>query len=80
MRVMSIRIDDKKRKALKMIAAIEGKNMSSIIGDLIEEYILNNRKKLIDRLENEDLQYLMELSEHSFSEWDNKEDEIYDEL
>lgn len=80
MSVMSIRIDDKKRKALKMIAAIEGKNMSSIIGDLIEEYILNNRKKLIDRLENEDLQYLMELSENSFSEWDNKEDEIYDEL
>ena len=53
MSVMSIRIDDKKRKALKMIAAIEGKNMSSIIGDLIDEYILNNKKKLIDRLENE---------------------------
>ncbi|NIP39862.1 MAG: hypothetical protein GWM89_12605 [Candidatus Dadabacteria bacterium] len=80
MSVMSIRIDEKKRKALKMIAAIEGKNMSTLVGDLIDQYILNNKKKIINTLEQEQLIHLMELSETSFSEWDNREDEIYDEL
>jgi predicted DNA-binding protein len=45
MAIMSIRIDDKKRKALKVIATIEGKTMGGLISELIEEYIVKNKKK-----------------------------------
>ena len=45
MSVMSIRIDENKRKVLKIIAAVEGKTMGGIISELIEEYININKKK-----------------------------------
>jgi len=80
MSIMSIRIDDNKRKTLKVIASIEGKTMGSIVSDLIESYIDHNKEKIPSLSEKENLNAIMGLSEKSFMEWDNKEDEIYDNL
>ncbi len=80
MGVMSIRIDDNKRKALKIIASIEGKTMGGIMTELIDEYIRRNKNKIIELSEKENLSEIMKLSETSFSDWDNEEDEIYNNL
>lgn len=80
MSVMSIRIDDKKRKALKVIASIEGKSMGGIVSELIEEYIAKNRERIKELSEKENLNEVLKMSEKSFMEWDNDEDEIYNEL
>ena len=80
MSVMSIRIDNSKRKALKIIASIEGKSMGGIVSELIEDYIKLNKAKLSELAEVDNLNDIMNLSTNSFMEWDNKEDEIYNEL
>lgn len=77
MSVMSIRIDDEKRKKLKAIASIQGKTMSSIVESLIDDYI----KEYVNESEHKsELKSIMKVSEPSFEEWDNDEDEIYDDL
>jgi predicted DNA-binding protein len=73
MSVMSIRIDDRKRKAIKAIASLEGKTISGVIEELIDGYI-EDKKNLPGVSE------IMRLSESSFMEWDNPEDEIYNDL
>ncbi len=80
MSVMSIRIDEKRRKALKVIASIEGKTMSGILTELIDEYIKKNKKRISELSEKENLKEIMQMSEASFLEWDNDEDEIYNDL
>lgn len=80
MGVMSIRIDNAKRKTLKVIASIEGKTMSGIVSELIEDYIRKNKEKIKELSENENLNEIMKMSEKSFMEWDNDDDEIYNEL
>jgi len=80
MSVMSIRIDDNKRKVLKVIASLEGKTMGRIVGELIDDYIKRNKEKIIELSEKENLNEIMKLSEASFMEWDNTEDEIYNNL
>ena len=80
MGVMSIRIDDSKRKLLKVIASIEDKTMGGIVTELIDEYIKRNKEKIIDLSEKENLNNIMKLSEASFTEWNNEEDEIYNNL
>ena len=80
MSVISIRIDKTKRKALKVIASIEGKTMGGIVSELIEDYIKKNKEKIKGLSENENLNEIMKMSEKSFMEWDNDEDEIYNEL
>ena len=80
MSVMSIRIDDSKRKALKVIASLEGKTLGGIVGELIDEYIKRNKEKIIELSDKENLSEIMKLSEGSFIEWDNAEDEIYNNL
>ena len=80
MGIMSIRIDDKKRKALKIFASIEGKTMGGIVSELIENYLKQNRDKLKELAVKENLNDVMKMSEKSFMGWDNKEDEIYNEL
>jgi len=80
MSVMSIRIDNSKRKALKIIASIEGKSMGGIVSELIEDYIKLNKAKISGIAEAENLNEIMNLSTDSFMEWDNKEDEVYNEL
>lgn len=77
MSVMSIRIPDEKRKQLKAIASLEGKTMSSLVSDLIEEYVAEASIKL---KESKELSEIMKASEASFSEWDNQEDEVYNDL
>lgn len=80
MSVMSIRIDNTKRKILKVIASIEGKSMGGIVSELIEDYIKKNKEKIKGLSENENLNEIMKMSEKSFMEWDNDEDEIYNAL
>ena len=80
MSIMSIRIDDQKRRALKVIASLEQKTMGKIISDLIDEYISKNKKKYAKVSEHLNLKEIMAVSEESFKEWDNKEDEIYNDL
>ncbi|MBC8440443.1 MAG: hypothetical protein H8D87_12260 [Deltaproteobacteria bacterium] len=80
MSVMSIRIDTDKKKILKVIATIEGKTMGKIISELIEDYIKKNKVKIQKLSEKDNLNEIMKLSESSFMEWDNDEDEIYNEL
>lgn len=80
MSVMSIRINDKKRKALKIIASVEGKTMGSLMEQLIDDFIRNNEQKYGELLVHEDLGSFMKMSESTFGEWDNEEDEIYNNL
>ncbi len=80
MSVVSIRIDDKKRRVLKVIASLEGKTMGGIVTELIDEYIRRNKEKIIELSEKENLNEIMKLSEASFIEWDNNEDEIYNNI
>lgn len=77
MSVMSVRVDDEKRKKLKAVASLQGKTMSGIIEELIDDYI---RKYREDKKEKGELDELMKVSEPSFSEWDNDEDEVYNDL
>lgn len=77
MSVMSIRVDDDKKRKLKAIASIQGKTMSSIIENLIDEYIAEYYS---NNEQNEELKSIMKVSEPSFEEWDNDEDDVYDNL
>jgi predicted DNA-binding protein len=77
MSVMSIRIDDEKRKKLKTIASMQGKTMSSIVESLIDDYI---QEYIKDSGSRSELESIMKASEPSFDEWDNDEDEIYNDL
>lgn len=80
MSVMSIRIDDKQRKLLKVIAFVEGKTMGGIVSELIEKYIKKKQSALVKKAKNEQTYGLMSLSEAAFNQWDNSEDEVYDNL
>jgi hypothetical protein len=80
MGVMSIRIDDNKRRALKVIASLEGKTIGGIVSELVDDYIQKNKAKISQISEKSDLKEIMALSESSFMEWDNDEDEIYNDL
>ena len=80
MSVISIRIDDQKRKLLKVIASAEGRSMSSLVGQLLDEYVQRNKAKLAEYTQNRDVQALMKVSEAAFAEWDNDEDAVYDSL
>ena len=77
MSVMSIRIDEKRKKALKVIASLEGKGMGEIVSELIDDYVKKNKKKISA---NPELIGLMKLSQNSFSDWENEIDEIYNDL
>lgn len=51
--------------------------MSNIVSELIEDYVAEAWERLKDR---EELKEIMNVSESSFSEWDNNEDEVYNDL
>jgi len=80
MDIMSVRIDDNKRKLSKVIASIEGKTIGAVISGLVDEYIRNNKKMLNLLSEKLEIRDLLAVSEISFDEWDNEEDEIYNDL
>jgi len=74
---MSIRIDQHKKKKLKAIASIQGKTMSSIVEELIDKYV----EEFYEESDQADeLKAIMTVSEPSFNEWDNTEDNIYDDF
>mgnify|MGYP000303643648 CR=1 FL=1 len=77
MPVMSIRIPEEKRKKLKAIGSIEGKSMSNIVSDMIDEYVKEASQRLKD---TQEFIEIMKASETSFSEWDNDEDEVYNDF
>lgn len=77
MGVMSIRIDEKKKKKLKAIASLKGETMSSIVESLIDDYV--SRFYQEDEQADE-LKAIMKVSIPSFEEWDNDEDDIYNDL
>lgn len=80
MSVMSIRIDEGRRKRLKAVASLEGRSMSEVVAQLIDEYTERRTKQLVREDASGELQALMKVSESAFSEWDNAEDAVYDNL
>lgn len=80
MSVLSIRIKDNKRKLLKIISAFEDKTIGSLIESWIDDYIEKNKDKYTQTLTDQELQGILKISEPSFSEWDNDEDEVYNDL
>jgi len=80
MGVMSIRMDDKKKKMLKVIASIEGKTIGGLVEELLDEYIDKNKIAFGKNVKEDDLDIIMSLSEKSFFNWENDEDEIYNNL
>jgi len=77
MSVMSIRIDEKKKKRLKAIASLKGISMSSIVENLIDDYVSGFYQ---EDEQADELKAIMKVSEPSFEEWDNDEDRVYDDL
>lgn len=55
----------------------QGKTMSGIIEELIDQYIQEFYK---GKKEQGELKELMKVSEPSFGEWHNLEDEVYNDL
>jgi uncharacterized protein (DUF1778 family) len=80
MSVMSIRIDDKKRKLLKALASLEGRTMTDVVSQLLDEYAQQKTKQFVRQGMPDDVHALMKLSESAFAEWDNPEDAVYDSL
>lgn len=80
MSVVSIRIGDSKRRLLKIISSLEDKTIGRLIEEWIDEHMKKHRSRYQDLLEKEHLTGMMRISESSFAEWDNDEDEVYDRL
>ena len=80
MAVMSIRIKDQERKLLKALASLEGRTMTEVVSELLGEYVRKRQAQLARSGMSAEVWALMKLSESSFAEWDNKEDDIYDGL
>jgi hypothetical protein len=80
MAVMSIRIKDQERKLLKALASLEGRTMTEVVSELLGEYVRKRQTQLARSGTSAEVRALMKLSEPSFAEWDNKEDEVYDSL
>lgn len=80
MAVMSIRIKDEERKLLKALASLEGRTMTEVVSEMLGEYIRRRKAQLIRSGRSAEVRAMMKLSESSFAEWDNQEDDIYDRL
>lgn len=80
MSVISIRIKDQKQKLLKIISSLEGRTIGSLVEEWVDEYIEKNKKRYQSELEKENLTAIMKISEPSFMEWDNEEDDVYNDL
>jgi hypothetical protein len=80
MAVMSIRIKDEERKLLKAFASLEGRTMTEVVSELLAEYIQKSQARVVRSGKSAEVRALMKLSESSFSEWDNPEDDVYDRL
>ena len=77
---MSIRINDKKKKLLKVVASYEDKTIGGLIEEMLDAYIEKNMKGIKPSVKDDHLGTIMQLTEESFMDWDNDEDEIYNNL
>lgn len=80
MAVMSVRIKDDERRLLKALASLEGRTMSDLVSELLGDYLRKRKAQLARGGKSAEVKALMKLSESSFAEWDNREDEVYDGL
>jgi hypothetical protein len=80
MAVMSIRIKDEERKLLKAFASLEGRSMTEVVSELLGEYIRKRQDQLVRSGKSAEIRALTRLSEASFAEWDNPDDDVYDRL
>jgi len=80
MAVMSIRIKDEERKLLKALASLEGRTMTEVVSELLGEYVRKRQAQLVRSGKSLETWGVMKLSEPSFAEWDNEEDQAYDDL
>jgi hypothetical protein len=80
MAVMSIRIKDEERKLLKALASLEGRTMTQVVSEMLGEYIHRRKTQLARSGKSAEVRTIMKLSESSFAEWDNREDDVYDRL
>ncbi|NQT96269.1 MAG: hypothetical protein HQ562_00875 [Candidatus Marinimicrobia bacterium] len=80
MSVLSVRINDEKRKLLKLISVLEGTTIGGLVEIWIDDYIRENRSKYAKELEKNELLSMMKVSEPAFAEWNNPEDEVYNDL
>jgi len=71
---LTIEIEDVKRKSLEQIARQKGKRISEFVSEILDDYLRQNIT------ESREINNFMKLSETSFSDWDNEEDNIYDRL
>ncbi|MBL7077159.1 MAG: hypothetical protein ISS31_06795 [Kiritimatiellae bacterium] len=54
--------------------------MTSIVCELLDEYVERKKASLGDYTQDREAQALMKVSEAAFAEWDNEEDSVYDSL
>jgi len=80
MAVMSVRVKDDERRLLKALASLEGRTMSDLVSELLGDYLRKRKAQLARGGKSAEVKALMKLSESSFAEWDNREDEVYDGL
>jgi hypothetical protein len=80
MSVISIELDDRKGRALKDIAAAEGRTVDDLVGDLVDAYVRSKQASPDERTERAETTAAMKLSEPAFAEWDNSEDAVYDRM
>ena len=71
---LTIEIEDIKQKSLEQIATQKGKKIGEFVKEILDDYLRRNVA------ENEEIDGMTKLSEASFSEWNNKEDAVYDHL
>lgn len=71
---LTTEIEDIKQKSLKPIATQKGQRISEFVSEILDDYLRQNIT------EDRELHEFMKLSETSFSDWDNEEDNIYDHL
>lgn len=80
MSVVSIRIDDNKRKLVKALASLEGRTMTEVVSGLLDEYTEKRKAVLAASGKEGEIRALMQLSEPAFSEWVNEDDDVYDRM
>ena len=73
-----IEIERSKQESLEALAEREGKQVSEIVKEIVDEYLA--QQSLVEENGRFETKGLMKLSETSFNEWDNDEDAIYDKL
>ncbi len=54
--------------------------MTGVVSEMLGEYIRKRKAQLIRSGKSTKVQAMMKMSESSFAEWDNREDDIYDRI